>query len=325
MNKLRIGLALGSGAARGWAHIGILRALEEQGLRPDLICGTSVGALVGGAWLTDQLDDLQRWAEGMGMIELLKLIDITFSRGGLVAVEKAFERFRNEKTDIAIETLPIPFATVATDIATGREIWLREGHLLDVVRASAAMPGLFPAVEHDGKWLVDGALVNPVPVSVCRAMGADVVIAVNLNGDLSTLPRLAVGTPGPAVATAVPPESAPPLVKTTLPRLGEGPFAQMLGRLTATVGERTRSLAQQVLGEKQPMPNVLEILAGSIDIMQDRITRSRLAGEPPDVLIQPRLGHIGILDFDRAEELIEIGYAAAVAMRPAIDFAVRRG
>ncbi|ACI99103.1 patatin-like phospholipase family protein [Rhodospirillum centenum] len=330
MNKLRIGLALGSGAARGWAHIGILRALEEQGLRPDLICGTSVGALVGGAWLTDQLDDLQQWAEGMGMIELLKLIDITFSRGGLVAVEKAFERFRNEKTDIAIETLPIPFATVATDIATGREIWLREGHLLDVVRASAAMPGLFPAVEHDGQWLVDGALVNPVPVSVCRAMGADVVIAVNLNGDLSTLPRLAAATaaaaiPGAATAEAVPPDTAPPLVSTGMPRLGEGPFAQMLGRVTATVGERTRSLAQQVLGEKQPMPNVLEILAGSIDIMQDRITRSRLAGEPPDVLIQPRLGHIGILDFDRAEELIAIGHAAAVAMRPAIDFAVRRG
>jgi len=315
MSNRKIGLALGSGAARGWAHIGVLRALEEMGVKPDVVVGTSVGALVGGAWLTDQLDDLQEWAGTMGLLGVLKLVDITFSRGGLVAVEKAFDRFRNPMTDILIQDLPVPFATVACDLATGREVWLREGHLLDVVRASAAMPGLFPAVRHEGSWLVDGALVNPVPVSVCRALGADVVIAVNLNADLSSLPRLAK-TP--------PPGTLRPADRPASP--GEGhlpaPLGQMFAKLGATVGESTKTLASQILGEKEPVPSVLEILAGSIDIMQDRITRSRLAGEPPDVLLIPRLGHIGILDFDRSEELIRIGHDSTLASRPSIELAL---
>jgi NTE family protein len=161
---LKIGLALGAGAARGWAHVGVLRALEDMGIESDIICGTSVGALVGAAYLTGQLDPLQAWARKMGLFGVLSLLDVTFSRGGLVTIEKAFERFRNEQTDILVQNLPKIFATVATDLTTGREVWLREGHLLDVVRASAAMPGLFPAVRHDGQWLVDGGLVNPVPV-----------------------------------------------------------------------------------------------------------------------------------------------------------------
>lgn len=316
MGKHRIGLALGSGAARGWAHIGVLRALEQMNVRPDVVCGTSVGALVGGAFLTDQLDDLQDWAKTMGLVGVLKLVDVTFSRGGLVAIQKAFERFRNPRTDIRIETLPVAFGTVAADLATGREIWLRDGHLLDVVRASAAMPGLFPAVRHDGMWLVDGALVNPVPVSLCRAMGADVVIAVNLNAELSTLPRLAKDTADAEDDPALPLPPGKP---------AESPLAQMFGKLGASVGERTRFFANQLLGEKQPVPNVLEIMAASIDIMQDRITRSRLAGDPAEVVITPRLGHIGILDFDKAEELIELGFASTLSMRPAIELALKRG
>ncbi|WP_114394445.1 patatin-like phospholipase family protein [Oleisolibacter albus] len=319
---MKIGLALGSGAARGWAHIGVIRALNEIGIRPDVVCGTSVGALVGGAWLTDQLDDLQDWAKRVGLMGVLKLIDITLSRGGLVSVEKAYEQFRNPRTDRAIEGLETPFAAVATDLATGREVWLREGHLLDVVRCSAAMPGLFPAVRHQDMWLVDGALVNPVPVSLCRAMGAEIVIAVNLNGDLSCLPRLSKAAPGPVnVSLEEPSDIGPePPYHAVLPP--SKPLAQFIAKLGATVGERTKFLASQLLAPKQPTPNVLEVLAGSIDIMQDRITRSRLAGEPPDVLLTPRIGHIGILDFDRAEELIELGYTATMAMRPAIDLAI---
>lgn len=316
MTKHRIGLALGSGAARGWAHIGVLRALESMNIRPDVICGTSVGALVGGAFLTDQLDDLQDWAKSMGLMGVLRLVDITFPQGGLVAIHKAFERFRNPRTDVPVETLPVAFGTVATDLATGREIWLREGHLLDVVRASAAMPGLFPAVRHDGRWLVDGAMVNPVPVSLCRAMGADIVIAVNLNAEMSTLPRL---------TQPVPP--TPPKGKGPAKESGDGPLAQMLARMgAARLGERAKFIAGQLPAdkEKEPAPNVIEILAASIDIMQDRITRARLAGEPADVLIQPRLGHIGILDFDRAEEAIEIGFKSTLAMTPAVEIALRR-
>ncbi|WP_431861217.1 patatin-like phospholipase RssA [Azospirillum sp.] len=307
MAKLKIGLALGSGAARGWAHIGVLRALDELGIEPDIVCGTSIGAAVGAAYLTGQLDELQSWAQSMGLLGMLGIIDVTFRRGGLVAAERVFERFRNAATDVRIEELPKPYAAVATDLATGREIWLREGPMLDAVCASAAMPGVFPAVRNGQHWLVDGALVNPVPVSLCRALGADLVIAVNLNNEMSTPSRPVMAEAGVAPST----------------------FQQLTQQVGSWIGKRpslrTRFFADQIEeAVKEPAPNVLEILAGSIDIMQDRITRSRLAGEPPDVLVTPRLGHVGILEFDRAAEVVEIGYAAASIMRPQIELALRR-
>jgi NTE family protein len=313
----RIGLALGSGAARGWAHIGVLRALEEIGVRPDVISGTSVGALVGAAYLTDQLDELRVWTQRMNLLGVLRMTDLTFSRGGLVAVEKAFEQFRNDLTDVAIEKLRTTFGVVATDLASGREVWLRSGPLLDAVRASAAMPGLFPAVQIDESWLVDGALVNPVPVSLCRALGATIVIAVNLNSQLSVLPRFA------RRARAVPPD-LPPELKTAPPpahpaATPDTPLAQFVARLSATVGEGTRFLAAARRAEKPPIPGVLEIVAGSIDIMQDRITRARMAGDPAELTLAPGVGHIGILEFDRAEEMVEIGYAVTLAQRGAIE------
>lgn len=343
MSSLKIGLALGSGAARGWAHIGVLRALEEMGIKPEIICGTSIGAAVGAAYLTDQLDELQGWAQSMGLLGLLGIIDLTFRKGGLVSTERAFERFRNDRSSVRIEDLPRPFATVATDLSTGREIWLREGPLLEAVQASAAMPGLFPAVRLDGRWLVDGAMVNPVPVSLCRALGADVVVAVNLNSELAPLARpgkasraemaareaaaaKAAVAKDAAKEAAILDEAAIPVAAAgdaTSPTLSHltGQISSWLGRRPS---RRTRFLADQLDHACEPVPNVLEVMAGSIDIMQDRITRSRLAGEPPDVLIAPRLGHIGILEFDRAEEVVEIGYAAASMLRPAIDLALRR-
>jgi NTE family protein len=315
---LKIGLALGSGAARGWAHIGVLKALEELGIKPDVVCGTSIGAAVGAAYLTGQLDALQAWAQNMGLLGMLGIVDLTFRKGGLVAAERVFERFRNEKTDVAIQSLPKPFATVATDLATGREIWLREGPLLDAVCASAAMPGLFPAVYSGQHWLVDGALVNPVPVSLCRALGADVVIAVNLNSEMSALPRLlANGAPVPAPPPDPVPDNPPEAPRAAL----KEQVASWLGRKHS---DRVRFLANQILSPRKTAPNVLEVMAGSIDIMQDRITRSRLAGEPPEVLIAPRLGHVGILEFDRAAEVVEIGYRTASIMRPSIEMAIRR-
>jgi len=314
---LKIGLALGSGAARGWAHIGVLRALEESGITPDIICGTSIGAAVGAAYLTDQLDELQAWAQKMGWLGMLGIIDLTFRRGGLVAAEKAFERFHNERTDVLIEDLPLPFASVATDLSTGREIWLRDGPLLPAVLASAAMPGLFPAVRHDNHWLVDGALVNPVPVSLCRALGADIVVAVNLNSELSPLGR---NGNGKADARREPVTAGGDAVSPT--------FSQLTGQISTWLGRkpnrRTRFLADQLDHSRAQIPNALEVMAGSIDIMQDRITRSRLAGEPPDVLIAPRLAHIGILEFDRAAEAVAIGHAAASMLRPSIELALRR-
>jgi len=300
----KIGLALGSGAARGWAHIGVLRALAEMGVEPDIVAGTSMGACVGAAYLVDRLDDMREWARKMGLIGILGLIDLTFRQGGLVVPGKAFERFAFA-AEIDIGDLPKPFGAVACELGTGREVWLRSGPLLDAARASAAMPGMFPPFERDGRLLVDGALVNPVPVSLCRAMGADVVIAVDLNAE-------------PAA-----PRRRRESLADKLPAA-----AGMMRRVGTMFGmkpdPRTRALAGQFAEETRDLPNVLEVIAGSIDIMQDRITRSRLAGEPPDALIQPRLGRVGILDFDRADEAIEIGREAAMAARPAIELAIRR-
>ncbi|MDR3517818.1 MAG: patatin-like phospholipase family protein [Azospirillaceae bacterium] len=303
----KLGLALGSGAARGWAHIGVLQVLAEAGIKPDIICGTSVGALVGAAFLTDQIDPLLAWSDKMGLFGILGMLDLTFSRGGLVATQKAFDRFRNVQTEILIENLPDAFGAVATDLASGREIWLRDGSLLDAVQASVAMPGLFPAVRRGEQWLVDGALVNPVPVSLCRAMGADIVIAVNLNSHMPARRRPLRHRRGPAAVGR--PEADNPLIQMT---------SQWAQQIRARFSDLTHT------ADRDPSPSVLDIVARSVDIMQDRITRSRLAGEPPEVLISPRLGHVGILEFERVGEVIAIGRAAAQALLPAIEIVLRR-
>jgi len=347
VSGLKIGLALGSGAARGWAHIGVLRALEEIGVEPDVICGTSIGAVVGAAYLTDQLDELQAWAQSMGWLGMLGIIDLTFRRGGLLAADRTFDRFRNHRTEVTIEQLHKPFAAVATDLSTGREIWLRDGPMLSAVQASAAMPGLFPAVRRDEHWLVDGALVNPVPVSLCRALGADVVIAVNLNSELSPLSRPSgrgaaklrkAAEAKPAQMQASQTQQARMQETQPVPEVAMAPagdatspvFSSLTSQIASWMGRRpaarTRFLADQLTRSpaSNVPPNVMDVMAGSIDIMQDRITRSRLAGEPPDVLIAPRLAHIGILEFDRAEEVVEIGYGAASILKPALELALRR-
>lgn len=306
-----IGVALGSGAARGWAHVGVLKALAEAGIRPQVLCGTSAGALIGAAYLTDQIDPLLAWSTSIGWLGALRMVDVSFRRGGLMLVERVFERFRNTLTDVDLGQMAPAFATVATDLETGREVWLRTGPLLDAVRASTAIPGLFPAVRLDGHWLVDGALVNPVPVSLCRAMGATHVIAVNLNGD--------------SVGLKIRPAPRPPRLRAAAARTARDLLVARLTGVALEAGPAAGGAAAELpppAAAGPPAPSILDVLAGSIDIMQDRITRARLAGEPPEVLIAPRLGHIGILEFDRAEEMVEIGRAAAQAMMPAITMAL---
>src|SRR5690606_14293613 len=183
LNQAKIGLALGSGSARGWSHIGILRVLEEAGIVPDIVCGTSVGALVGAAYVDGQLEPFEKWVRSLTWQSVMGLLDFTIT-GGLIHGEKLFAYLRSHFSEKDITSLPKLFGTVATELVTGREVWLRDGSVIDAVRASAALPGLFKPVQMDGRLLVDGALVNPVPVSLCRAMGADIVIAVDLNSDL---------------------------------------------------------------------------------------------------------------------------------------------
>jgi NTE family protein len=305
MTGITIGLALGSGAALGFAHIGVLRALEEMGYPPAIIAGTSVGALMGAAYLTGELDNVQALASQTGLVGILGYLDVTFSKGGLVVCEKIFERFRNARTNVTVNALPKPFGAVATDLGSGREIWLRDGDLLTGLRASCAIPGLFPPVQDGRHWLVDGALVNPVPVSLCRALGASFVIGVALSSSRMPLPP------------AVPPASREPAQ-------ARAENAAFLARMGSLLDETTRSIGMSLFAEKRPTPSAIEALVGSIEVMQNRIMRSRLVGEPPDVLINPVLGRIGVLEFDRAAEIIEIGYEATIALKPVIAQALAR-
>ncbi len=256
----RIGLALGSGAARGWAHIGVIRALEEAGIVPDIVCGTSIGALVGASYAAGQLDRLEPWVRQLKWQTVLGLFDLKMA-GGLIAGAKLVDFFRARFEDRGMDALDKAYGCVATELASGREVWLRDGSVTEAVRASIALPGLFTPVWHDGVWLVDGGLVNPVPVSLCRAMGADVVIAVDLSW-------------------------------------------QLVSR---------HSHAEQPRGDT---PSMLEVLTSSLNIMQVRITRSRLAGEPADVVVRPRLPSLMALEFHRGTEAIEEGRLATEHVLP---------
>jgi len=292
--KRRLGVALGAGAARGWSHVGILRALEQAGVRADLICGTSIGALVGAAYAAGELDALEQWVEQMSVGEMMGLLDFTFS-GGLVKGERLLQVLRRKFSDRPIESLSIPFAAVAAQLSTGSELWLRSGSTLDAVRASIALPGLLTPVVHDGEVLVDGGLVNPVPVSLARAMGADVVLAVDLNSDLigRHLQR-AADDDGSGDDTP-------------------GPSPELLRRLQDSIEPY---LPASWTRDESPAPSLLEVIASSLNIMQVRITRSRMAGDPPEVLVTPRLAHLGLLDFHRGREAMEEGQRAVAAVLP---------
>lgn len=297
VRKPKIGLALGSGSARGWAHIGAIRALEERGIRFDIICGTSVGALVGAVRASQQLDDFERWATSLTWTNVVRLMDLTW-KGGLIRGQRLFNLFRATFRDLDIAELEMPFGAVATELRSGREIWLREGKLLDVVRASCALPGIFTPVVRNGAVLVDGGLVNPVPVSMCRAFGADIVIAVDLSW----------GKLGPYRSRG-----------RELPEK-EDPSPGWLERLRPSwLGSGQRPDV-----EPDPeVPSIFEVFNTALDIVEQRVARSRLAGEPADVLITPLLPDFGTMEYHRAAEAIAEGRAAVERMQPLLDQVVR--
>lgn len=294
----RIGLALGSGAARGWSQIGIIETLLEAGIVPEVVCGTSIGSVVGAAYVTGRMAELKAFALGLTRREMIALLDVRLNAGGLIDGKRIMAALVTLGIDGDIGALPRPFAAVATDLETGREIWLREGALQDAVRASIALPGVLGPHLVDGRWLGDGGMVNPVPVSVCRALGAEVIIAVNLNGDIVTpfepgFFRRMTGT-----------DSNGQLVR------------QVTERLPVAMREPAAAILPKLLVPGRDAPGYLEVLMNSINVMQDQITRSRLAGEPPHVLLVPRLRSITTFDFDRAEESIAIGRQAAEGALP---------
>ncbi|MDM7457548.1 MAG: patatin-like phospholipase family protein [Tepidimonas sp.] len=285
----RIGLALGSGAARGWAHIGVLRVLQEAGLQPDIVCGTSIGALVGAAYAAGELDRLEPWVRSLGWREVVGLIDLRFG-GGLIEGDKLEAFFRSRFVDGGIEALRKPFGCVATDLVTGREVWLRQGPVIDAVRASIAIPGVFTPAQLGGRLLVDGGLVNPVPVSLARAMGAEFVIAVDLNWDLMRRrQRVTSRSRGPR----------------------QGVLQAVLQRLRGHAQDSLDGAPVAPQEDAAVVPSILDVLTTSMAIVQWRITQSRLAGEPADIVIRPALADVAAMDFHRAAPAIAAGRRAA--------------
>ncbi len=294
----RVGLALGSGAARGWGHIGVLHGLTEAGIEPDIVCGSSIGALVGGAYAGGELDALEQWIRRLTWGRFLRLFDLQLTGGGFIEGDRFMDAVRPAVREMQIDELPMPFAAVATNLETGHEVWLQHGPLVDAVRASLALPGLFAPIRRDGRWLVDGGLVNPVPVSVCRALGADRVIAVNLNGDIV---GKRMGSPQ----------------QTGAPRAESDLLSRLSVQLARAFRERGGDDVEPA-AEREERPGLFDVLTGSINIMQDRITRSRMAGDPPDIVIAPRLAHIGLLEFSRAGEAIDEGRRSVERMGEAL-------
>ena len=299
----KIGLALGAGAARGWCHIGILQEFEAAGLRPDIIAGTSIGALVGGCYAAGQLEAVERFSLSLSRRRVLSLLDLSFSGGGLFSGARLREKLEAALVGKIVEGLPIPFAAVATEISTGHEIWLRSGPLARALNASYALPGLLEPLNVDGRWLFDGALVNPIPVSVCRAMGADIVIAVNVVSD-SMFRGTVIGDRNVGDETT---DVLARKVEDVAGRSWLGGVASP----TALIKRRLRRSAHDG-------PGVASVMLDAFSITQDRIARSRLAGDPPDVLINTRLEKFGLFDFHRAAEMIEIGRETARRRLPDI-------
>ena len=298
---LRIGLALGSGAARGWAHIGVLQALTEAGIAPDIIAGCSVGAVVGGCYAAGKLDRIEAFARALTKRRILGLLDFQLAGAGLIGGERLRALLDRDLGGHAVEDLPLRFAAVATEIATGHEVWLTKGSLVDAIRASYALPGILEPLRSDGRLLMDGALVNPIPVTLARALGADLVICVNLNGDPRTR-----GTVIPAHGCVREPPATP--------AAGRNPAAGWWERLQA---RRARPEPVRV----RPASRVARpatVLTDAFNIAQDRIARSRLAGDPPDLMISPRLAEIGLFEFHRAAETIALGRRATEKLLPEI-------
>lgn len=289
MARSIIGIALGGGAARGWAHIGVLKTLIEAGLEPDIVAGTSIGAVAGACYVTGRLGALEDFAGGLTRRRVFGFLDFNFTGSGLITGQRLSSRLETHLQDVTIESLERRFVAVATELGTGHEVWLNKGSLVNALRASFALPGIFRPIKINGRWLIDGALVNPIPVSVCRALGARLVIAVNLNSDV--IGRGSIIHDQEAYAE--------PIVPTE--------DAQLPG---SNGRAAIHLLHRQIFGRSGGGPGISAVMMDAINITQDRIARSRLAGDPPDVTIAPKVGAIGLFDFHRAREAMAQGAKA---------------
>lgn len=294
----KIGIALGSGAARGAAHIGVLKGLHDLGIKPDIICGTSIGAMVAGAYVSNRLEQVERWLLTLKWRELIKVFDFHFKKGGLIRGERAIQVLEELDMNMNIEDSPIPLGIVSTDMHSGREIWLKKGNMLTAIKASCAIPGIVAPVKINHNWLYDGAIVNPVPVSLCKALGAEVIIAVNLTSS-TTVSRLH------AKQSKKKPKKLPFV----------HPINQYISKLIHPKQEEQPSYA----------PQYFDVVNSMFDIMQEQITKSRMAGEPPDISLNPRLTDFGMFQFDRSKEALEEGYQCVMRSKDALLSLIQLG
>jgi len=283
-----IGLALGGGAARGFAHIGVLRVLQKHGIEAQIIAGTSIGAVSGGLYAAGRLDKFEEWARTLTRRRIFSYLDFSIVGSGLIGGTRLADSLTGELGGLRIEDLPIKLTAIATEIGTGHEIWLTRGLLSEAMSASYALPGVFPPVQIGGRWLMDGAVVNPVPVSAARACGARLVIAVNLNAFRGTVIQ------NNDVDDVVPAAE------------NDDDAGEPARGLRGVAGRMLRRKFAGTPGK----PSLGTVMVDAFNVMQDRITRARLAGDPPDVIIAPRLGDVGFFDFHRAQEAIELGAQA---------------
>jgi NTE family protein len=284
-----IGIALGGGAARGWAHIGVLKTLKDAGLEPDIVAGTSIGAVAGACYVTGRLQALEDFAGALTRRRVFGFLDFNFAGSGLITGQRLSSSLESHLQDVTIERLERKFVAVATELGTGHEVWLNKGSLVNALKASFALPGIFRPVKINGRWLIDGALVNPVPVSVCRALGARIVIAVNLSSD-SVAKGSVIHDQEVLADLSMPPEDM------YLPGSNGRAAIHLLHR--------------QIFGKSDGAPGISAVMMDAINITQDRIARSRLAGDPPDITIAPKVGTIGLFDFHRAGEAMAQGAKA---------------
>ena len=304
----KLGLALGGGAARGWSHIGVMQVLAGAGIVPDVIAGSSIGAVAGGCYAAGKLAELEDFARSLNRRRVMGLLDFHLGGSGLISGDRVKRLLDAHLSECRIETLPLDFVTVATELGTGHEIWLTRGALVEALRASYALPGIFDPVRLGGRWLMDGALVNPIPITAARALGADVVVCVNLNGDLRVRGTVIQSHPADLDVPA-----SSEIVIEGEPRRWDlfAPVREAAGRVRARV-RRPRT-----------GPGIAAVMVDAFNITQDRIARSRLAGDPPDVMISPKLAQVGLFDFHRAAECIELGRQAAERALPDIRELIR--
>ncbi len=294
-NNIKIGLALGSGSARGWAHIGVIEAIEEAGVPIHYIAGTSIGAFVGAVYATGHLGSLKEFAIQMDWKKVISYFDVVFPKSGFMDGKKVHELFSIHTDAKTFADFNIPVRMVATDLKTGKKVVIDSGNIIEGIRASVSVPGVFTPVKRGDQWLVDGGLVDPVPVSVVRNMGADFVIAVDLNSDL--------------INHGYKPNKKPSI--EAIPKKERNELVMRIATQYNSAEKAVKAKINRWISSSTKSPNIIDVMGTSLGIMQEQLSRINLAMDPPDILIQPRLGDLKMFDFDQAERSIKEGYTQA--------------